>query len=123
MSVLQSLLGMCHNEHSWCSCSAREERSECCAAKETSSPTAPVRDLAKASNVLLAGSVPDGADVLSSCYAGRQYFWPGIQSDAHLDAKALCSREMAWTVGREVFVTTYSEWASPSFVSDAQVDK
>lgn len=71
-------------------------------AKEAYSPAAPISDLAKASKIVLAGSVPDGVDAPSSCHAGRQDSWLGIQSDAHLDAKALCSREMAWTGERGV---------------------
>lgn len=78
------------------------EGSEYRGAKETSSPAAPVSDLAKGTKILLAGSVPDGVDDPSSRRAGRQDSWLGIQSDARLDAKALCSREVAWTGERGV---------------------
>lgn len=69
-------------------------------AKKTSAPAALISDLAKGSKTVLAGSVPDGVDVPSSCRAGRQDSCLGIQS--HLDAKAVCSREMAWTGERGV---------------------
>lgn len=81
---------------------AQGEGSEHCRAKETSSPAAPINALAKGCKIALAGSVPDGADALSSCCAGRQDSWLGIQSDAHLDAKGLCSIKLAWTGGRGV---------------------
>lgn len=81
---------------------AQGDRSEHCGAKETSSPAAPINALTKGCKIALAGSVPDGADALSSCCAGRQDSWLGIQSDAHLDAKDLCSIKMAWTGGRGV---------------------
>lgn len=45
--------------------------------------------LPKGCKTALAESVPDGADALSSCCAGRQDSWLGIQPDAHLYAKDL----------------------------------
>jgi len=70
--------------------------------KEASSPAAPISLLAKASKMVLAGSIPGGADAPSPCRAGRQGSRPGVHSDGHWDAESLCSREMAWAGGRGV---------------------
>lgn len=79
-----------------------------------SSPAAPINHLAKGSKSVLAGRVPGGVDAPSCCCAGRQDSWPSVQSDARLDANALCCRGTSW-MGSEVVVTAYPEWRISEF--------
>lgn len=78
-------------------------------AKETSSPAAPISDLAKASKIVSAGSAADGLDAPSSCHAGRQDSWPGVRSGA-VGLLKPSAPEKRPPQGRGVFVTTTSEW-------------
>lgn len=71
-----------HGHGHWLPFLEHRVRSQYHGAKEASSPAAPVSDHAKASKIVSAGSGADDVDAPSSCHAGRQDSWLGIQSDA-----------------------------------------